>query len=83
MPGESSLDSLVGFLGTKSLLLILDNCEHLIEACTRLVDALLRSCPKLTILATSREFLGMAGEAPYRYLPYPCLRLASSTLWQN
>ena len=44
------------------LLLILDNCEHLIDACAQLADSLLRACPGLRILATSREPLGVAGE---------------------
>jgi predicted ATPase/DNA-binding SARP family transcriptional activator len=49
-------------LRDKQLLLVLDNCEHIVEACATLVDALLRSCPRLTILATSREALGVGGE---------------------
>ena len=48
------------------MLLVLDNCEHLIEACARLADQLLRSSPKLHILASSREALGIAGETAYR-----------------
>src|SRR5207247_1992957 len=43
-------------------LLVLDNCEHLVEACARLAEALLRGCPRLRILATSREALGIGGE---------------------
>ena len=43
----------------RRLLLVLDNCEHLIEACAALVEALLRACPELRILATSREALGV------------------------
>ena len=46
----------------RELLLILDNCEHLIEACAGLAEALLRSCPDLRVLATSREALGVPGE---------------------
>ena len=49
-------------LREKQLLLVLDNCEHIVEACATLVDALLRTCPRLTILATSREALGVGGE---------------------
>jgi predicted ATPase len=45
---------------------VLDNCEHLLEACARLADALLRACPHVTVLATSREGLGIAGEATWR-----------------
>ena len=51
--------------GTPTLL-ILDNCEHLIEPAARLADALLRACPSLSILATSREPLGVAGEVTFR-----------------
>jgi predicted ATPase/serine/threonine protein kinase len=50
-------------LATKRILLVLDNCEHLIEACARLVSDLLRACPGLWLLATSREPLGVRGEA--------------------
>jgi predicted ATPase/DNA-binding CsgD family transcriptional regulator len=59
-------EALVDHLEPKKLLLILDNCEHLVEACARLADILLRSCPQLRILATSREPLGMAGETAWR-----------------
>jgi predicted ATPase len=57
---------LTDFLRFKTLLLVLDNCEHLIEACAQLSEALLRACPNLRILASSREALGIAGEASYR-----------------
>jgi non-specific serine/threonine protein kinase len=45
---------------------VLDNCEHVVDACAALADALLRACPDLRVLATSREALGVAGEAPHR-----------------
>ena len=54
------------YLRDKKLLLVLDNCEHLIAACARLADDLLRQCAQLKILATSREALGIAGETAYR-----------------
>ncbi|MCA1718588.1 MAG: LuxR C-terminal-related transcriptional regulator [Actinobacteria bacterium] len=54
--------ALVDAIGSRRMLLVLDNCEHLIEACARLVDALLRSCEHLRVLATSREALEVAGE---------------------
>jgi predicted ATPase/class 3 adenylate cyclase len=57
--------SVLGHLRSRQLLLILDNCEHVIEACARLANALLRSCPGLRILATSREALGVPGERLY------------------
>ena len=50
----------------RHLLLILDNCEHLIEACARLADVLLRTCPHLRLLAVSRQVLGIAGEVSWR-----------------
>ena len=64
--GSSLLDRLTTFLQPKHLLLLLDNCEHLLGACAELVEALLRVCPRLTILATSREALGIGGEWPWR-----------------
>ena len=62
----SYLNLLLNFLRDKHLLLILDNCEHLLAACASLASILLLQCPKLTILATSREALGFAGEVSYR-----------------
>jgi non-specific serine/threonine protein kinase len=59
------LEVLISYLGAKTLLLVLDNCEHLIDACAQISEALLRACPNLRILATSREALGIAGEAAY------------------
>jgi predicted ATPase/transcriptional regulator with XRE-family HTH domain len=65
-PDRTLRDTLVNALRTRRILLILDNCEHLIEACARLVDALLRGCPDVQILATSREALGVSGEVRWR-----------------
>lgn len=64
--GRPLADLVIDFLRGKQLLLILDNCEHLIDACARLADSFLRSCPELKILASSREALGINGEAVYR-----------------
>jgi predicted ATPase/class 3 adenylate cyclase len=64
--GKSYLQTLSEFLKSKRLLLVLDNCEHLLTACAQLCDALLRACPHLSILASSREGLGIAGEQTYR-----------------
>ena len=64
-PGRTPTEALVEHLGSKRLLLILDNCEHLVEACAALAGTLLRSCPGLRILATSREALGIAGESAW------------------
>ena len=65
-PGRPVLDTLVEAVGGRSLLVLLDNCEHLIGACAKLADALLRGCPNLALLATSREPLGIDGERVYR-----------------
>jgi predicted ATPase/DNA-binding CsgD family transcriptional regulator len=65
-PGRPVADSLVEAVGGRSLLLVLDNCEHLIGACAKLADALLRGCPGLGLMATSREPLGIDGERVYR-----------------
>jgi predicted ATPase/DNA-binding CsgD family transcriptional regulator len=65
-PGRPVLDTLVEAVGGRSLLLLLDNCEHVIGACAKLADTLLRGCPNLTLLATSREPLGIDGERVYR-----------------
>ncbi|MDE3090708.1 MAG: AAA family ATPase, partial [Chloroflexota bacterium] len=54
------------YLREKNLLLVLDNCEHLIAACAQFADTFLHACPHLKILATSREALSVAGEAAYR-----------------
>ncbi len=65
-PGASPSITLAHFLENKHTLLILDNCEHLLAACTGLVNDLVKACPKLHILATSREILSVPGESPFR-----------------
>ena len=65
-PGRPVLDTLVEAVGGRRLLVVLDNCEHVIGACAKLADALLRGCPNLALLATSREPLGIGGERVYR-----------------
>ena len=65
-PGRPLVATLTDALRPKRLLLVLDNCEHLLDACARLADALLRACPHATVLATSREALGIAGETAWR-----------------
>ena len=62
---ESPTEKLIHFLHPKAVLLILDNCEHLLDASAQLADALLRNCPNVKILATSREPLRITGEAQY------------------
>jgi predicted ATPase/class 3 adenylate cyclase len=64
--GRTMLDSLVSYLKPKKLLLVLDNCEHVIEAASTTVAALLRACDGVKILATSREHLSVQGEKLYR-----------------
>ena len=64
--GVSLLDTLTTFLGSQQVLLLLDNCEHLIEACARLAAHLLAYCPKVILLASSREALGVTGESAFR-----------------
>lgn len=65
MEGRDVGDVLTAYLGDKKLLLILDNCEHLIQACAVLAEKLLRECPKIRLVATSRESLGIPGEESY------------------
>lgn len=76
MPGTPPINLVFDYLRDKGLLLILDNCEHMIEACARLADHLLHQCPGLKILASSREALGIAGEVAYHT---PSLARAEST----
>ncbi len=73
---DNDTHALTRYIESQSLLLILDNCEHLIEDCARLVETLIQSCSKLRVLASSREALGIAGEHPYRVpsLPFPDLK---------
>ena len=69
-PGRPLTDTLVDALRIKEMLLLVDNCEHLLGDTTLLVDSLLDACPRLRVLATSREILGMRGEIN---LPVPSL----------
>ena len=65
-PHSDLLDDVLERLRESELLLVLDNCEHLVEACARLAEDLLRGCPGLRLLATSREPLGVPGERVFR-----------------
>jgi predicted ATPase/DNA-binding SARP family transcriptional activator len=67
-PDRLIIERLMETLRGKTTLLILDNCEHLLDACVQLITSLLQSCPNLKILTTSRETLNIDGEAIY-YLP--------------
>jgi predicted ATPase/DNA-binding CsgD family transcriptional regulator len=73
---DSGPAELAGAIGTRDLLLVLDNCEHLIHGCAEVSDGLLRACPRLRILATSRELLGVPGEVTWRV---PSLAFPSGT----
>ena len=65
-PGRPAIDTLVRFVGNRDVLMVLDNCEHLTHACAALTGALLGACARLTILATSREPIGVPGELTWR-----------------
>jgi class 3 adenylate cyclase len=65
-PGRSATDTLIRFVADRPVLVLLDNCEHLLEATAALVAALLSACPGLTLLATSREPIGVAGEVTWQ-----------------
>lgn len=69
LPGRSAIEALLTYCQNKELLLLLDNCEHLIATCAELVERLLRACPKIHILATSRESLGVDGEIEWIVAP--------------
>jgi len=71
-PGRSPTEALSHHLESRNVMLVLDNCEHLVEACATLAEALLRYCPQLRVLATSREALGITGEVAW---PVPPLSL--------
>jgi non-specific serine/threonine protein kinase len=79
-PGRPLTEMLVDGLRSREMLLVLDNCEHLIDAAARLLDILLDSCPRLRVLATSREPLGVAGEVrwPIPTLSVPDLQHSST-----
>ena len=75
--GKTLTQTLTAYLKGRRLLLVLDNCEHVLDACARLADSIIRACPQVQILASSREGLGIAGEQTYRV---PSLSLPSSSL---
>ena len=79
-PGRPVLETLKDYLNNKHMLLVLDNCEHLIEACASVVHELLQAAPHIRVLATSRELLGISGECgfPVRSLSLPAPSAASA-----
>lgn len=74
-PGHPAMDTLLDALVPQHVLIVVANCEHLIGACAKIADAILRRCPRVHLLATSREPLGIAGEIIYRV---PSLSLPGS-----
>ncbi|HEX2167432.1 MAG TPA: AAA family ATPase, partial [Longimicrobiales bacterium] len=73
--GVATADAIVSAVRERPVTIVLDNCEHLVETCASLADSVLRACPHLRIVATSREALGVAGErawlVPPMVLPRP------------
>jgi len=76
-PGRSTMDTLLRFVGDRRMLLVLDNCEHLLDACAALIVEMLGGCPAVTVVATSREPIGVAGEVSWRV---PSLSLADEAI---
>jgi non-specific serine/threonine protein kinase len=76
-PAEPITATLVRAIQSKNMLLVLDNCEHLLQACSHVVDALLRASARLKVLTTTREIIGLTGECIFHVPP---LSLPSSTL---
>jgi predicted ATPase/class 3 adenylate cyclase/DNA-binding CsgD family transcriptional regulator len=70
-PGRSTMDTLLRFVRDRQMLVVLDNCEHLLDASAELVVAVLGAAPRLTVLATSREAIGVAGEVSWRVPSLP------------
>lgn len=70
-PPQDLVHTVIGHLRLRHALIVLDNCEHLLPACARLADAIVRSCPDVAILATSRGPLGLTGEAVLKVCPLP------------
>ena len=65
-PGQPILEALVDALVPQNVLIVLDNCEHVVGACAKAAEAILRRCPRVHVIATSREPLGIGGEVIYR-----------------
>ena len=76
-PGRSTIDTLQQHLRDRQMLLVLDNCEHLLDSSASLVAVLLGAAPRLTVLATSREPLGVTGEAGWQV---PSLSLSDDAI---
>ena len=65
-PGRPALEALLEAMAPQDVLIVLDNCEHLIGGCAKVAEAIVRRCPRVHLLATSREPLGIGGETIYR-----------------
>lgn len=65
-PGRSTIDNIVRFIGDRVILMVIDNCEHLLDATAAVTVEMLSRCPNLKVLATSREPIGVAGEVGWR-----------------
>lgn len=76
-PGQAAIDVVHRFVRDRRMLMVLDNCEHLLDASAELITALLSGCPGLTLLATSREPIGVPGEVSWRV---PSLSLADEAV---
>src|ERR1700726_936811 len=76
-PGRSTMDTLLRFVRDRQMLVVLDNCEHLLDASAEVVVAVLSGAARLTVLATSREAIGVAGEVSWRV---PALALADEAI---
>ena len=68
-PGRPALEALMDALAPQDVVIVLDNCEHLIGGCAKTAEAIVRRCPKVRLVATSREPLGIGGETVYRVPP--------------
>jgi predicted ATPase/DNA-binding SARP family transcriptional activator len=79
-PQRSLDDSIVELLGTRSVLLVLDNCEHVLDTTSELVEQVLRWCPNVHVLATSREPLGIPAEVVWSVPPLPVPASADASL---
>jgi predicted ATPase len=77
VPGVELVEVLIGFLGASDVLIVLDNCEHVLGPCATLVEQLLRATPRVRVLTTSREPLGVSGEVTWRI---PSLEVPAETL---
>jgi predicted ATPase/DNA-binding CsgD family transcriptional regulator len=66
LPGFTELQAICAYLTSRRAMVVLDNCEHLLEPCAEVAEALLQACPEVAVLATSRAPLGVAGETDWR-----------------